>query len=418
MDSKYFALGYQIGVGSVPTVPPPETQEKNITITENGTTEVTPDEGKLLAKVTVTTDVAGGGGGGGGSMEGFHKVQFFNDDRTTLLYTVFVPHGASAIYAGETPASTLGIPLFKGFEPSATNVTADLDCYAVYELDVGTLNETSWENIALLSRLGTAQNYFAVGDTKMIHIQGTVGTLEVNGDYGVYIIGFDHNEEIEGKGIHFGTFKTDVTNGKDICFVDDKNTKASTDGTKYFNMNHWGHLAYGGWRGCDLRYDVLGSTDVAPSGYGAATASGRTGYDATPTCATNPVANTLMAALPADLRAVMKPMIKYASKNNKEEGLTQESVVPSIDYLPYLSECEVFDSSTPSAYNQKRYAYFAAGNSVVKNKQSNTTSGTSWRLRTPEGTNNYFCGVYYTNGGYLTGGGCQYSSGLAPIFKV
>lgn len=358
------------------------------------------------------------GGGGEGGIAGFHKVRFFNDDRTTLLYTVFVPHGASAIYAGETPASTLGIPLFKGFEPSATNVTADLDCYAVYELDVGTLNETSWENIALLSRLGTAQNYFAVGDVKMIHIQGTVGTLEVNGDYGVFILGFDHNEEIEGKGIHFGTFKTAVTNGKDICFVDGNYNGKSTDGTKYFNMSHWGRSGYGGWRGCDLRYDILGSTDVAPSGYGAYPTSGRTGYDATPTCATNPVANTLMAALPSDLRAVIKPMTKYASKNTSNEGLTLDSVVPSIDYLPLPSTCEVFDSSTPSDYNQKRYAYFAAGNSVVKYKHKSTSYGAYWGLRTPDGTNNYFSSVYYTNGGYLTGGGCEYSGGLAPIFKV
>lgn len=38
-----------------------EEQEKNVTITENGTTEVTPDSGKTLSKVTITTNVTGGG---------------------------------------------------------------------------------------------------------------------------------------------------------------------------------------------------------------------------------------------------------------------------------------------------------------------------------------------------------------------
>lgn len=40
-----------------------EEQEKSITIIENGTTEVIPDEGKTLSKVTVNVEVAQSGGG-------------------------------------------------------------------------------------------------------------------------------------------------------------------------------------------------------------------------------------------------------------------------------------------------------------------------------------------------------------------
>ena len=35
----------------------PETQEKSVTITESGTSEVTPDEGKVLSKVTVIAEI-------------------------------------------------------------------------------------------------------------------------------------------------------------------------------------------------------------------------------------------------------------------------------------------------------------------------------------------------------------------------
>lgn len=45
---------------AVPTGSSKEEQEKSITITQNGTTEVTPDEGKTLSKVTVTASVVGG----------------------------------------------------------------------------------------------------------------------------------------------------------------------------------------------------------------------------------------------------------------------------------------------------------------------------------------------------------------------
>lgn len=57
MDVNSFILGMVKGKASVPV---PDTQEKTVTVTENGTTEVLPDEGKLLSKVTVEANVAGG----------------------------------------------------------------------------------------------------------------------------------------------------------------------------------------------------------------------------------------------------------------------------------------------------------------------------------------------------------------------
>ena len=56
-----------------------------------------------------------------------------------------------------------------------------------------------------------------------------------------------------------------------MCIRDrcDSNYNSSyTDGRKGFNTNHWGNYNYGGWKGCDARYDILGSTNKQPSGYG------------------------------------------------------------------------------------------------------------------------------------------------------
>ncbi len=356
---------------------------------------------------------------GGGTPEGFHMVRFFNDDRTTLLYTVFVPTGANAMYAGETPASAIDHTMWLvGFEPSPTNIKADFDCFAVYEPAITTLDNTSWAKIAELSEAGTAEDYFAIGDTKMIHIEGTVGTLDVNGDYGVYIIGFDHNKFVEGKGITFGTFKTAVSNGKDICF--DVGISGLYDGTKQFNINHWGASNHGGWAGCDMRYDILGSTDTAPSGYEAAVASGRTGYDASDACATNPVANTLMACLPSDLRAVMKPMTKYTD-NTGGGSTSTANVTATIDYLPLLAEFEIFGKRTNAnngeQKNQKQYDYFAAGKSKIKYKRSAQDTAWHWWQRSVYyNSNSAWC--YVSTGGISSTLQTSIPYGIAPIFKV
>ena len=58
---------------------PPTMQEKSVSITSNGTTEVTPDAGyDAMTKVTVTTNVAGGGGGAAGG------VSFIDYDGTVV----------------------------------------------------------------------------------------------------------------------------------------------------------------------------------------------------------------------------------------------------------------------------------------------------------------------------------------------
>lgn len=176
------------------------------------------------------------------------------------------------------------------------------------------LNDQTWAEIRQVSDAGQGSSYWSVGDRKAVLVNGTVGTLAVNQTLYVYILGFNHNSAKEGNGIQFGTFKTALSGGTDVCLVDGSYNSYKTDGSKIFNMNHWGNYNYGGWKACDLRYDILGSTNKAPVNYGKARATSDTGYDAPTNTATSPVANTLMAALPADLRAVMKPITKYTDK--------------------------------------------------------------------------------------------------------
>lgn len=285
---------------------------------------------------------------------------------------------------------------------------------------VGTsLEDCTWEQISAISAAGKGEEYFKVGDTKSVYLKGTVGTVELDTTLYVYIIGFNHNSELEGEGIHFGTFKSAASEGTDIGLYHSTFLNRTTDGTKNFNMNHWGLVNYGGWAGSDIRYDILGSTDKAPLNYGSKKTASVVGYDASSTCATNPVPNTLMAALPADLRAVMKPMTKY-SDNTGGSQTTEAQVTATIDYLPLLAEFEIFGKrGSANEYEQnkqKQYAYYAAGNSTTKAPHSGVKGGVCWLGRSCRSIlGSYFCCVMDGRTSMVT---ADLPSMIAPIFKV
>ena len=285
--------------------------------------------------------------------------------------------------------------------PSSQSVTVEAKFVS------SVLNENDWSVIKSVADASQGANYWAVGDRKAVTVNGTVGTQAINGTYYVYILGFNHNSSREGTGITFGTFKTALSGGTDICLVDSHYNDYSTGGQKWFNMNHSSNTNSGGWKGCDLRYDVLGSTNSNNN-------------DAGTTTATSPVSGTLMAALPSDLRAVMKPMTIYTD-NTGGGSNTASYVTASVDYLPLLAEFEIFGTrsyaNSAEQNYQQQYQYYKNGNSKVKYRHSSTSSTAHWWERSPHYNNSSsFCGVYA--GGSANGGYARYSYGLAPAFRV
>lgn len=285
--------------------------------------------------------------------------------------------------------------------PSSQSVTVEAKFVS------SVLNENDWSVIKSVADASQGANYWAVGDRKAVTVNGTVGTQAINGTYYVYILGFNHNSSREGTGITFGTFKTALSGGTDICLVDSHYNDYSTGGQKWFNMNHSSNTNSGGWKGCDLRYDVLGSTNSNNN-------------DAGTTTATSPVSGTLMAALPSDLRAVMKPMTIYTD-NTGGGSNTASYVTASVDYLPLLAEFEIFGTrsyaNSAEQNYQQQYQYYKNGNSKVKYRHSSTSSTACWWERSPYyGTSHSFC-LVYANG---TAGDsiARTSYGLAPAFRV
>ena len=138
------------------------------------------------------------------------------------------------------------------------------------------------------------------------------------------------------------------------------------------------------------------------------------------TSATSPAANTLLAALPADLRAVMKPATKY-SDNTGGGSDTASYVTSTTDLLPLLSEFEYHGARTYANSAEKNYQaqydYYKAGNSKVHYKHNATgTAALAWCRSVCSGGYTIFCRVYSDGSAGSTSAG--YSWALAPCFFV
>ena len=254
------------------------------------------------------------------------------------------------------------------------------------------LDKNEWKVIKKVADADKGANYWAVGDTKRITLNGKVGATTIsNLKVDAFIIGFNHNSGKEGSNrIHFLLGKI---GGKFVGLVDsyyDPSGYATTSGA--FTMNT-SDTNSGGWAKTQMRSTVLGAASDP----------------------TNPTANTLLAALPADLRAVMKSVTKYTD-NTGGGSNSASAVTATTDYLWLLAEFEVFgsrtyaNSSEPSS--QAQYEYFKAGNSKIAYKHSAAETAAAWRLRSPYyGNGSYFCAVD-------SGGGASYSDAYRSLALV
>lgn len=250
----------------------------------------------------------------------------------------------------------------------AINATEYKDYTLTLDYVKPVLDKNDWKTIRKVSDADKGANYWAVGDIKSITLNGKVGATTIsNLKVDAFIIGFNHNSGKEGSNrIHFLLGKI---GGKFVGLVDsyyDPSGYATTSGA--FTMNT-SDTNSGGWAKTQMRSTVLGAASDP----------------------TNPTANTLLAALPADLRAVMKSVTKYTD-NTGGGSNSASAVTATTDYLWLLAEFEVFgsrtyaNSSEPSS--QAQYEYFKAGNSKIAYKHSAAETAAAWRLRSP------YC--YYT----------------------
>ena len=280
---------------------------------------------------------------------------------------------------------------------AGTNHTAPANktCSVEVTLPTKVLNDNSWATIREVSSAGLGANYWAVGDVKEIKINGKVGnTTFSNLAVNAFILGFNHNSAKEGANkIHFQIGKIGST-AVGLCDSQYNNTTSSSG---YFNWNT-SNTNSGGWNACYKRKTLYGN-------------------DGTPT---SPVANSLMAALPSELLAVMQPVTKYTD-NTGNSSNTSGAVTATTDYLFDLSEFEVFGSRTyANQYEQNsqaQYDYYKAGNSRVAYNQIAVTTAVWWGLRSPYYYGGSFFVIVWTDGTDILHD-ALISGGLRPGFAA
>lgn len=309
----------------------------------------------------------------------------------TNIATVSVSSTTITVTAKATGSATITVSV--GADTNYTAPSSKTFTVAV-TLVSKTLSSNSWAVIKAVSDAGQGANYWSVGDTKRITLNGKVGAYTFsNFNVDVFILGFNHNSSKEGSNrIHFQIGKV---SGKAVALCDSQYNGSGS--SAMFHMNSSDSNS-GGWNGSYMRKTLLGNSNTPAS----------------------TLENSLMAALPSDLLAVMKTVTKYTD-NTGGGSNSSGNVTATADYLFLLAEFEVLGTrywaNQYEQNSQKQYDYYKAGNSRVAYNHSAVDTAVWWWLRSAyyNGSDG-FCGVT-TDGGYYSGN-ASCSAGLRPGFAV
>ena len=333
-----------------------------------------------------------GSGGGGASLSPIIVVSAPTGSTVTCRKgsTVLTAEESSGTWSFAIPAygtwTVTGVSMGTTVEKTV-NVTAIEVYFVTLEFIPDVLNNATWAQIKQASDAGIASNYWSVGDTKQITINGKVSdglTLSNYSTY-VYIIGFDHNSAVEGTGIAFGGFKTAQTSGTDVALCDSGYGSNKSSG-QWFNMNN-NNSTTGGWASCNMRNNTL---------------------------------PLVKSALPSDLQSALKTTTIYTD-NTGGTSTAASYVTATQDELYLLAEFEIFGArtyaNTSEQTKQQQYAYYVAGNSKVKHNHSSTATAVFWWERSVRAANAAgFCTV--DTAGSASYYAADLSLGLAVAFKI
>lgn len=304
----------------------------------------------------------------------------------TDVATVSVSGNKITITAVKTGSATITV---KVAGDSNYNAPANKTISVAVQLVSTTLADNTPAQIKEIAQAGQAVNYWKPGDTIDIPINGTVGVLDINGTYKAVILGINHNQSIEGNGVHFIVGKN--SNGKNIAFCDSK--YASSETAVAFQMNNTDTNS-GGWENSYMRKTI---------------------------CA------AFLASLPTEWRNAISPCIKYTN-NMGGDADTASYVTQTSDKIFLLSEFETHGfrtyANSGEQNKQMQYEYFKNGNNKIFYRHNSTGTVANWWLRSASVykrnsisvSTSKFCHI--GAGTTVAESNAAYSFGFVPAFKL
>lgn len=277
-------------------------------------------------------------------------------------------------YSGKTDTKTVTI--------NAVGMYS-VDCYVHIDF-----KSASYSEISSAAKDGSAASLYAIGDTKEVKLNGTVGAYSFsNQTVYMFIAAFDHNSSVEMSGSHHiicSFAKSAATGGKDIAFVDSYYNNYTSNACFHMNSSNTNS---GGWKSSYMRGTIC---------------------------------SAFKNAMPSDLQAVLRSRTIYT--DNTGGGSNNSSYVTATTDTVYIpSEFEVQGSrSYANSYEQnyqQQLAYYKNGASKIRYESNDTSTAAWWWCRSPDcNVSRAFCGV--NADGSASGSNAGWSFGFAPLITL
>lgn len=240
---------------------------------------------------------------------------------------------------------------------STLDTTLTINYTGTYEVEItiyDPFSTVSMGDIPAITKAGVASSVWAIGDTREVKLNGTVGSYTFSNEtVYMFIAAFDHNSSVEMAGAHHmicSFAKSAATGGKDIAFV---GTNYNTGGSNpSYHMNS-SNTNSGGWASSYMRKTIC---------------------------------SQFKNAMPSDLQSVLRTRTIYTDNNgNATNNASDVTATTDTVYIP--SEFEVQGSrkyaNSYEQNHQQQLAYYKNGASKIRYKSDDTSTAAWWWVRSP-----------------------------------
>lgn len=266
------------------------------------------------------------------------------------------------------------------------------------------LDSCSWDFIRWASDEGIADLLWSVGDRKGVSINNWGGPFLTttatdyyvhSGTYYCYILGFDHNSDVEGSNrIHFEFGFSALSGGTHIAFATNMygRTLNEYESDLYLRMNP-DNSNSGGWKDSAMRNGSL-----------------------------NGETNSFKKAVPSDLLSVIKSTTKYTDNVGGGSGDIQSNVTATTDLFWILNVFEIFTGVVGVNFYEsqktKRYQYYINGNAANRYKSNDLSTGARALMRSPQSNDATNFKYISTTNGMIGNDSARKIYGVSPCFCV